>query len=426
VLLRFSVGNHLSFRDEQEISLVASSLKDIEMGLLAYPGIKDRGVLPAAVIYGANASGKSNFIDALEYMQWQILESHKRGEPRGRIFRAPFALDPKYAKTSSIFDIDFISKGIHYHYGFEVTDQIFDSEWLYAFPHGARQVLFERKRSRFKFGRNLKGRNKIISELTRPNSLFLSAAIQNDHKQITTISEFFQSMRVDSRISIPGGLASTHLADEDVDDRVIKFLSQIGTGVIAYRKSERPVPEELITIQNAIRSAVRRMKKGNVTIEPGFGVEKESLIELAHKGIDGRQIFMDLDRESAGTRRLLILLWHAYRTLDQGGLLLIDELDASLHTQACEAVLALFSQPELNPKGAQMIATTHDTNLLRSALLRRDQVWFTEKDAMGATHLYPLTDIRTRKGDNIERGYLQGRFGAIPFAGPVSDILMAG
>ena len=112
-----------------------------------------------------------------------------------------------------------------------------------------------------------------------------------------------------------------------------------------------------------------------------------------------------------------------FRALDEGTLLVIDESDASLHTQACEAVLALFSSATTNPKGAQLIATTHDTNLLRSPLLRRDQIWFTEKDAEGATHLYPLTDIRTRKGDNLEKGYLQGRYGAIPFAGPISDLI---
>jgi AAA15 family ATPase/GTPase len=120
-----------------------------------------------------------------------------------------------------------------------------------------------------------------------------------------------------------------------------------------------------------------------------------------------------------------MLLGLVFQALDEGAPFVIDELDASLHTQACEAVLALFSSPETNPRGAQLIATTHDTNLLRSRMLRRDQIWFTEKDGHGATHLYPLTDIRTRKEDNIEKGYLQGRFGAIPFSGSISDLVSA-
>ena len=118
----------------------------------------------------------------------------------------------------------------------------------------------------------------------------------------------------------------------------------------------------------------------------------------------------------------MVVLGLAFRALDEGVPLYIDELDASLHTQACEAVLRLFCSPETNPKGAQLIATTHDTNLLNSPVLRRDQLWFTDKDDTGATQLYPLTDIRTRKGDNFEKGYLQGRYGAVPFDDPISAV----
>lgn len=118
-----------------------------------------------------------------------------------------------------------------------------------------------------------------------------------------------------------------------------------------------------------------------------------------------------------------MLLGQAFDCLDRGGTLVVDELDASLHTQACEALFALFCSKHNNPNSAQLVATTHDTNLLRSNHLRRDQIWFTEKDPAGATHLYPLTDFRTREGDNLEKGYLQGRFGAVPFAGSVGDLL---
>lgn len=424
MLLRFSVTNHLSFWDKQELSLVASSLKDVEAGLLDCPAINGPKFLPAVVIYGANASGKSNFVGALAYMRSQIHGSHLRGEPGGGVKRMHFALDPNCAKTPSKFDIDFISNSVRYHYGFESSDEAFISEWLYAFPRGSRQMLFERKGRGFKFGRNLKGRNKVISDLTRPNSLFLSAAIQNDHKQLSAAAEFFQSLRIDRAVSIPGELVSMQLAEKDVDERVIEFLGKIGTGVVAYRRQEKELDTRYLTMQREIYSA---LQSGGMEDEKGeFELNtKEISIELAHRGPGGDSVFLNLNRESAGTRRLLILLGRIYRALDRGGLLLIDELDASLHTQACEALLALFSRPEINTRGAQMIATTHDTNLLRSSLLRRDQVWFTEKDLEGATHLYPLTDIRTREGDNIGRGYLQGRFGAIPFAGSVSDLFVA-
>ncbi len=425
MFLQFGVENHLSIRDKQDLSLVASSLKDDETGLIGYASVSDGRALPVVVIYGANASGKSNIVAALRYMRSAVLLSHSHGEPGGGVPRMPFALDPSYANLPSLFDADFVIEGVRYHYGFEASDDAFVSEWLYAFPRGRRQALFERSGKDFTFGRNLKGRNKIISDLTRSNSLFLSAATQNDHEELSRISGFFRTLRTDSEISIPGGFVSMQLAEKNLDRRVIEFLGNIGTGVVGFQQQESEVPEEVRAIRLELNAAIKKIVKEPEKIEAET-YDKIVTIELSHRGRDGEAIFFDLDRESAGTRRLLLLLGRAFRVLDEGATLVIDELDASLHTQACEAVMALFSSSKTNPNGAQLIATTHDTNLLRSSFLRRDQVWFTEKNDEGATHLYPLTDIRTRKEDNIEKGYLQGRFGAIPFSGSPLDLVATG
>ena len=144
-------------------------------------------------------------------------------------------------------------------------------------------------------------------------------------------------------------------------------------------------------------------------------------ISLGHQAAADIQ-FLDIKRESAGTLRLLVLLKPIFEALDNGFLVVIDELDASLHTYLAEQIVALFNSKKTNPKGAQLIATTHDTNLLCADYLRRDQVWFVEKDRNGASTLYPLTDIRTRAADNLEKGYLQGRFGAVPFRGPIDRL----
>ena len=205
-----------------------------------------------------------------------------------------------------------------------------------------------------------------------------------------------------------------------LDPRVIRFLGEVGTGVVDYRREKTQVPDDVKSFQRELVELV-----GKFIDVPSEAFERGSddrfmTLKLAHRGEDGKFVYFELDRESAGTRRLLVVLSMVFRALDQGSLLVIDELDASLHTHACELVLKLFCVPKSNPKGAQLIATTHDTNLMMSTLLRRDQLWFTEKDVSGATHLYPLTDIRTRKGDNIEKGYLQGRYGAVPFADPIS------
>ena len=422
MLLRFSVQNHLSMRRPQALSLLASALKDVEAGLIECSASPDANVLPAAIIYGSNASGKSNLVAAIRYLCWTVLFSHRRGEPGGGVPRTPFALDPACAEEPSIFDADFVIDGSRYHYGFEALDDRFSAEWLHAFPNNRRQLLFERNEQDFRFGRGLKGRNRVIADLTRPNSLFLSAAAQNDHEQLSEVVGFFRSLRCDTEIAVRGPLASMSLTDDDMDARVIKFLERIGTGVIDYRRLEQEIPEELQVFERELNAVLQKVAKGHLEIA-AEEKKRRSIIELAHRGHGGEAIFFDLERESAGTRRLLLLLGHVFRALDTGSVLVVDELDASLHTKACEAILELFSTPETNPHGAQLIATTHDTNLLGSPLLRRDQVWFTEKDREGATHLYPLTDIRTRKGDNVEKGYLQGRYGAIAFSGPLHDLV---
>lgn len=418
MLLRFSVTNHLSMKDAQALSLVASSLKDVEDGLLASPAAPGGRVLPAAVIYGANASGKSNVVAALRFMRQAVLLSHSRAEPGDRIPRTPFGLDPACTKAPSTLSADFVTGGIRYHYGFEASDEAFTAEWLDSFPRGRRQTLFERNGQRFAFGRSLRGRNKIIADLTRPNSLFVSAAAQNDHEELSKISDWFRSVRSHSAIDIPSEVASTVIGKNEMDARILTFLEKIGTGVINYRLREIEVPENVQGLHRELLAVAEKFG-ASVSADP----TEDRVVELAHRGQSGEPVYFDLQRESAGTRRLLILLGLTFRALDEGTVVVIDELDASLHTQACEAVLALFSSQEANPRGAQLITTTHDTNLLRSPLLRRDQIWFTEKDPEGGTHLYPLTEIRTRRGDNIERGYLQGRYGAIPFSGRVSDLI---
>jgi AAA15 family ATPase/GTPase len=424
MLLRFSVTNHLSIKDQQALSLTASPLKDSERGLIECDAAPYRRVLPAAVIYGANASGKSNLVDALRYMRARLLYSYSKGEPGAGVPRQPFALDSACAEAPSIFDVDFVVDRVRHHYGFEASDEAFSAEWLYNFPNNRRQVLFEREGKAYKFGRALRGHNRIIADLTRPNSLFISAAAQSDHEQLLKIARFFQSIGTDTQISIEGKTASVYLAEGEVDSRVIDFLRDIGTGVMKYRRLEEELSEMSQNVQREFVSFVQKIMPDS-RFETWLN-EHRSVIQLAHQGRDENPVFLDLDRESAGTRRLLMLLGRVFAALHQGAPLLVDELDASLHTQACEAILTLFCSRDTNPSGAQIIATTHDTNLLRSPLLRRDQIWFTEKDSEGATHLYPLTDIRTRQGDNIEKGYLQGRYGAIPFAGRIPNLAAAG
>jgi AAA15 family ATPase/GTPase len=419
MLLRFSVENHKSLRDRQELSLVASSLDGDSVDLIDSAPIAEK-VLPAAMIYGANASGKTNVLDALQYVCWAVRYSHAEGEPGDEVPRAPFALDQDFSEKPSVFEIDFVVDSTRYHYGFTADKHEFVSEWLYSFPKRKRTLLFERNKRKYQFGRSLSGRNRVISDLTRRNSLFLSSALQNRHDILTDISSFFKLTTMDKSIFVSGAKASRQLREGEVDQRTIKFLQKTGAGISGYRKKDLADSEE---ITNLKKEFVLLLQK-HIKNFPGKSLlrDKDTLIELAHSGKNDAPYYLNMESESSGTTRLLVVLDSIFRALDAGSLIGLDEIDASLHTMACEAIISLFSSKETNPKGAQLVATTHDTNILLSKYLRRDQIWFTEKDGEGATHLYPLTDFQTRKNDNFEKGYLQGRYGAIPFSGRISDL----
>ena len=271
------------------------------------------------------------------------------------------------------------------------------------------------------FGRGLRGPNATIARLTRPNSLFLSAAAQNDHQQLSSVFAYFRSMRGLRDIAVQGRAAALQVAEQEPDPRVIDFLATVDTGVIGYRRSETEIPEKARPLHRELSAVIKKVLNSPVELELDED-DTQIMIELAHRGQGGRQVYLELQRESAGTRRLLVLLGLAFRALDEGGSLLVDELDASLPSHACEAVLQLFCSPKTNPDGAQLVATTHNTSLMNSPALRRDQIWFTQKDKDGATQLYPLTDIRTRRGDDFESGCLQGRCGAVSFDDPLSTL----
>ncbi len=414
MLLRFAVTNHLSICERQELAFAASSLKDRRDGLIECDAVPSKSVLPAIVIYGANASGKSNILDAIATMKKFVLWSHTKGEPGGGVSRNEFKLDPACLLAPSIFEIDFIIDGVRHHYGFEATDKEFTAEWLYTYPISHPRKLFERDKGTFSFGRKLRGQNQNIAGLTRSNSLFLSAAAQNSHEQLSIIYDYFKSIKFASSISIRGVKASSRFRRNELDSRVIQFLTSINTGVIGYQEKKIEYSEKVQDFRKELKTMFEKFSDGFIKTKLEEDDGKYTAIELAHRDRNGEPVYFDLDSESAGTRRLLIVLSLVFQALDEGLPLCIDEVDASLHTLASKKVIELFCSPTNNSKGAQLIATTHDTNLMNTELLRRDQLWFTEKTSQGATELYPLTEIRTRKGDNIELGYLQGRFGALP------------
>jgi hypothetical protein len=399
MLLRFGVSNYRSLRDYQELLLTASlSLKKESPTYLFSVAELAQPILPAIGIYGANASGKSNLLRALAFMHEMILNSHIKGPAKGGLLRYPFRLAPEIQKQPSRFDSDVLIEGKRYHYGFVVDDERVLEEWLYAYPSPVKhhQVWFHRhseETPQFYFGKALKGKNKTIESLTRSNSLFLSAAAQNNHEQLTKVHNHFANhylFLLQTEPQVDKQLAS-YLFQSHLRTRMMEFLKGADTGIV-------------------------KAVLGNVApLAEGATIQEQ--LQIFHRGVGGAEIFLKLEDESHGTMRLLTLLGPIFAALDQGKMVILDELDASMHSLLAIKLLNLFNSPQFNPKGAQLLFTTHDTNLLGHQVLRRDQIWFTEKDKEGATYLYPLTDIRTRHTDNLAEGYLQGRFGGVPWLG---------
>lgn len=406
MLVRFRVENFRSIKDEQEFSLVASALSE-HPETLVRAGAYDFDLLRSAAVYGANASGKSTLFDALAFMQSAVTDSQALWKPDGGIPRTPFALDPTLATEPSMFAVDLLLDGIRYEYGFVADSECIREEWLYAYPRGRRQEWFTRDAGRngeFVFSRLLAGENRTISSLTRQNSLFLSAAAQNNHEMLSPVHNWFSQRLLVSENRRRGALAvrvSERCRDSDYRARVYSLLKAADLGITGL---------ELVEDDPAGSTFSRAAEKLFAIFSTGDAVD----VRLLHRAGAGADVAFPFSEESAGTRTLFALAGAVVETLSSGGLLVVDELDRSLHPHLAINIVRMFNDPETNPGNAQLVFNTHDTNLLDTDVLRRDQIWFTEKGDDGATRLFPLTDFRARKYENLERGYLQGRYGAVP------------
>lgn len=419
MLLRFSVSNFRSLADEQEILFTASKLQGDGVDLISVPCLPKHKVLPVALMYGANAAGKSNFLDAFRRMCRIVAESHKSGDAESRIPYNPFKLDADKASSPTSFSIDFVVNNQQFTYSFSHTDKEIVSEELNQFSEGRSSLLFLRSGQEFSFGRKLKGPLNVIKSITRANSLFISSAAQNNHTLLTEVQSYFASVHFESSITTSSFQAQFRINTEhknSIPAQVIEFLSTSGTGIVSYKAVQKERTEEQLAKRHKLRDALTSAfaTAFGTDIPPPELSDDVMEVKLGHVGRSGDTVFLDLSEESAGTQRLLSSLPNVFSALERGSPVCVDEIDASLHTHVASLIVELFSNEETNPRGAQLIATTHDTNLLRSRCLRRDQVWFAEKGTFGETQIFSLADFKTRPEDNMEKAYLQGRFGAVP------------
>lgn len=413
MLVEFRVKNFRSLRDEQVLSLVASTDKTLldthalNTGLKAAPQL-----LKSAVVYGANASGKSNLIKALQYMRGVVIES--AGLQPGQTFDRlqPFKLDATSVSLPTEFEVTFVLDGVRYQYGFAMDSQRVVSEHLLVYKAFKPQRWFERRfdaesgKDFYEFGSGLKGAKNLWEGATRPNALFLSMAVQLNSETLRPVFDWFANRLVifNEQSPLSPQFSLQMLKQEAQRKAICEFLRAAD---ISIADIEIATKQAMVhTIHFDLTSSKREETASEQAVDE---------VKFHHITEHGKAVF-DLMDESSGTRNLLFLTGPIMDILGKGLTLVVDELDTSLHTLLVQALVRLFHRPEVNTGGAQVIFTTHDTSLLDAyGLFRRDQVWFVEKRPDQSSSLYPLLDFSPRKNEALERGYLQGRYGALPF-----------
>lgn len=410
MLLRFTFENFMSIRDETEISLMGTAIKDRQDDVLE-TRYSRHGVLPTLALYGANASGKSNALHALRTFRRLVLQSFGKAEER--LFYKPFALDDENSLKPTKFVLDFVNGDTRYQYGVVYDKEFVHQEWLYAYPKQIQLILFVRDKDaspEYHFGRSLSGNNKAVQAVTRPNTLFLSAAHASGHVLLDEIFTFIREKIQFGSTSRPAEDIFEELhGNVDLKQRTEELLCWADTGVanIQIQKQPTKITDSLTELYGILSKIT-----GSEGIQPPT---TQFVGKLCHTASGGKIKPLELEDESWGTRQLLTLLPAVLTSLTEGTTLVLDEITTSLHTLLSRRLVSLFVSRKTNPNGAQLLFTTHDTNLLADRLLRRDEIWFAEKSPEGTSTIYPLTDISTKNTDNLEKGYIQGRFGAIPY-----------
>lgn len=416
MLIQFSVGNYRSFSKVQTLSMEATSITEFPENIYKSNRLK---LLLGAAIYGANSSGKSNYIRAMGMMKNLILKSFLQSSSSS-IPYDPFLLNTTDHHQPSFFEMVFVIENIKYRYGFEVNALQVLGEWLFETEKKKERPLFVRENDgievfpRFQEGINLESR-------TRNNALFLSVVDQFNGQKAGKILNWLNAFNVIDGISHRGYRAITFemLEDENMKNILTTFYRQLDLGfdnIKVHKETFNPhqiatkLPEEIL--KQVISDLDGSTLYSLLSFHQVFDKNDGRLVHL--KEFDVRE------KESSGTNKLIDISGPLFHTLQNGGVLVVDELDAKLHPLLTMAIIRLFQNTNTNNKNAQLIFATHNTNILNLGRLRRDQIYFTEKDRFGGSDLYSLVEYnlkgkKVRKDNSFEKDYLRGRYGAIPF-----------
>ncbi len=419
MLIDFEVSNYRSILNPACLSLVAARPIKEHQDTNVIPGGRF-DLLKTAAIYGANASGKSNLVDALVHMRWMVLNSVSKEQEELQGWHHPFKLNPDSIGKPSQFEVRFALHDEVFRYGFQNDASRIRAEWLFVTRKKGEIALFVREDDDLQIHRREFTEGKGLEQRTRADALFLSVAAQFNGPLAGRVLGWFRNIQPlhglwDLDYS---EYSMKMLQDPDRRDRIVDFIRSCDTGIQDLR----------------IRARSGAGREGGGPT-PGVLLAKEkseryrsdfTLLDSVHGVYDGDRMVGSValnfkTEESAGTRKLFWIAGVILDCLEKGGVAVIDELDARLHPLLSSAILSRFHSVEHNPMNAQLVFATHDTNLLQSGRLRRDQIWFIEKNPQGASELYSLAEFKLPKGQKVrndasfQKNYLQGRYGAVPF-----------
>ena len=423
MLVQFRLKNFMSVRDEQVFSLVAANglrEKDDALADNVVTVSDQLDLVKTAVVYGANASGKSNLLKAINFLVNALTETPSTGAAVDDY--KPFLLNRQSADAPTLLEAVFLIDETHYRYGFEVSNQLVISEWLYILRK-QENVIFDRHQDTLRIGRAYSKLRELHSkEMINDASLLLNLGALFNDDNCLQVKKWANQIKYYHPIQELGYMLSPLLSVGDSDitadylrypegkERVLQLLQVADVGI-----DDIEIVEEKSFWGNILRN-----KELPPVTKPTVQTIRSVWDEVDKKFHSVAMPLMYF--ESEGTRKLFNLIGLILSILDNGGILIADELDTKLHPLLTQRIVQLFNSPVTNPRSAQFIFATHDTNLLSAGLFRRDQIWFTEKDAKGGTEIYALTDYKpggktVRNDEQLEKNYIAGKYGGIPFLG---------
>ena len=411
MLLEFRIANYRAFRDEAALSLVASSDKTLEeTNTFETPSNAGKRAVRTVAIYGQNAGGKTTLLRALDLMS-KIIQESVRLKPGAKWNVQPFMLDDESRDKPTLFEATILLNGVRHQYGFEIDKERVHAEWLLVYEHARPQTWFDRRyneetgETEYTYSSFLPGSKKVWEEATRSNTLFLSTATQLNSEALSPLFNWFSD---ELHVFLDGGHIAPNFSNSWAEgperrDEIRDLLraADISISDIVVERKKAKLNEMKIDLATGDAS-LKRDQEGEIFVT-----------QFRHNAGTAEALF-DYNDESQGTQKLYALAGPIIDIIERGRVLVIDEIDRSLHPLLVRRMIEIFQDPVVNTTGAQLIFTTHDTSLLDPTLLRRDQIWFSERDQMQAAHLVPLTDFSPRKGEAFEKGYLSGRYGGVP------------